>query len=150
MTRSMKLNGSKLNGLKLEDVRRRAGVSVAAASAVLLLAGCGGGAATGASEPAASKAPAPAAAGPVLEVVGAEYSFAPTALKASAGKTTIRLVNKGVVEHDFTIDALKVKIEAQAGKTAEATVDLKPGTYKTTCTVPGHLQSGMAGTLTVS
>jgi len=151
MTRSMMLNGMKLNGMKLKDVRRRAGVSVAAASAVFLVAGCGGGAAKGAAEPAAGKAPAPAAAaGPVLEVVGAEFSFAPTALKASAGKTTIRLVNKGVVEHDFTIDALKVKINAQAGKTAEATVDLKPGTYKATCTVPGHLQSGMAGTLTVS
>jgi uncharacterized cupredoxin-like copper-binding protein len=121
---------------------------VAIAAAVLLVAGCGGGVAKSAAEPAAPKAPA-AAAGPVLNVTGAEFKFAPVALTAPAGKTTIRFVNKGVVEHDFSIDALKVHIVAAPGKTTEATVVLKAGTYKSTCTVPGHLQSGMAGTLTV-
>jgi uncharacterized cupredoxin-like copper-binding protein len=121
----------------------------AAAAVVLVVAGCGGSADKGAAAaPAAGKAPA--AAGAVLEVAGSEFSFAPAALKASAGKTTIRLTNRGVVEHDFTIDALKIHITAAPGKTAEAVVTLTPGTYKSTCTVPGHLQSGMQGTLTVS
>jgi plastocyanin len=127
----------------------RAIAPAAAAAAVLLIAGCGGAAKS--ATPDAGTAPAAkAAAGPVLVVTGAEFSFSPVALKASAGKTTIRLVNKGVVEHDFTIDALKIKVHAAAGKTTEATVTLKAGSYKSYCSVAGHLQSGMAGTLTVS
>ena len=54
------------------------------------------------------------------------------------------------MEHDFTIDALDVQLTAQPGKTAEATVTLKPGTYKSYCSIAGHRQSGMHGTLTVS
>lgn len=141
---------------KSTNISRRAGMSAAAAAALLLVAGCGGGggavstpdadAPVGAA-PAASQAAA--ASGAVLEVTGKEFSFAPEPLKAAAGKTTIRFTNSGIMEHDWTIDALKVKIVAAAGKSAEAAVTLKPGTYKTTCTVPGHIQSGMVGTLTV-
>jgi plastocyanin len=140
---------------KRRNVRRGAGLSAATTAAVLLLAGCGGGAAS-APDPDAPAGPAPtakaapAAAGAVLEVTGKEFSFGPTPLKAAAGKTTIRFTNKGIMEHDLTIGDLKVHIIAAAGKTGEATVTLKPGTYKTTCTVPGHIQSGMTGTLTVS
>jgi uncharacterized cupredoxin-like copper-binding protein len=134
--------------ISLNNTIRRGGAWAAVAGAVFVVGACGGGGAKAAA-PTASKAPA-AAAGVVLEVAGSEFSFTPSALKASAGTTTIRLVNKGVVEHDFTIDALKIKISAAPGKTAEAVVTLKPGTYKSYCTVPGHLQSGMKGTLTVS
>jgi uncharacterized cupredoxin-like copper-binding protein len=145
------------SSVKHRKFRQCAGRSAAAGAAVLLLAGCGGGAATapdpdapagagGGPTTSAAKAPA----GAVLEVTGKEFSFAPEPVKAPAGKTTIRFTNSGIMEHDWTIDALKVKITAAAGKTGEAVVDLKPGTYKTTCTVPGHIQSGMVGTLTVS
>lgn len=139
MTRSISFN----------DTFRRGSAAVAVAAVVFAVAGCGGSADKGAAAaPVASKAPA--AAGSVLEVGGSEFSFAPAVLKASAGKTTIRFSNKGVMEHDFTIDALKIKLSATAGKTAETTVTLAPGTYSSVCTVPGHLQSGMKGTLTVS
>jgi plastocyanin len=128
---------------------RRAGAAAGVAAAVFLVGGCGGAAPS--ATPKATDAPTAApAAGKVLEVSGAEFAFTPAALKAPAGPTTIRFVNKGVVEHDFTVEALKIHITAAGGKTAEAKVDLKPGTYKSVCTVPGHLQSGMKGTLTVS
>ena len=36
------------------------------------------------------------------------------------------------------------------GGSKKLTLKLKPGTYKFFCTVPGHRQAGMEGTLTVS
>jgi uncharacterized cupredoxin-like copper-binding protein len=35
------------------------------------------------------------------------------------------------------------------GKTSKVTVNLKPGKYTFYCTVPGHEQAGMKGSLTV-
>ena len=130
----------------LSNMLRRTGVLVAVATTVLFMSGCGG---AGQAKVAPAKA-SPTAAGVVLSVTGAEYAFTPPTLTATAGKVTIRFTNKGVVEHDFTIDALHVKISAKPGKTAEATVTLTAGTYKFYCTIPGHLQSGMQGKLTVS
>lgn len=136
------------HSLTLKSVRRAAGPAALVAVA-LLVASCGGAGESAA--PKADKAPAAAApAGATLEMTGTEYSFAPAPAKASAGETTIRFVNKGLVEHDITIDALKVKIVAKPGKTAEAKATLKAGTYETYCSIPGHKESGMKGTLTVS
>jgi plastocyanin len=140
-----------LNGI----VRRASAPMAAAAAAVLLVGGCGGSDSDGGGSEGQAGGPTtstgtPAAVGVVLDVSGTEYTFAPATLKASAGPTTIRFTNKGVVEHDFVIKALGVKIVAQAGKSAAATVTLAPGTYKTFCSVAGHSQSGMQGTLTVS
>lgn len=129
---------------------RRAGMSAAVAAAVLLASGCGGG---GSADPTAGPTTgtaSPTAVGVVVNVTGTEYSFAPTQLKASAGLTTIRFTNNGAMGHDFVIDALNLHVMARPGKTAEATVTLKPGTYVAYCSVPGHRQSGMQGTLIVS
>lgn len=130
-------------------ILRRAGMP-AVVAVVLLASGCGAGAADPAAGPTATSTGSPAAVGVVLDLTGTEYSFAPSAAKAAAGKTTIRFTNKGAQEHDFVIKALNVKLVAQPGKTAEVTVDLKPGTYESHCSVPGHSQSGMQGTLIVS
>ena len=139
-----------MHALSLKGILQRASApAAAAAAAALLVGGCGGGSADQNAGPAASTG-TPAAVGVVLDVTGTEYSFAPTTLKASAGPTTIRFTNKGAVEHDFVIKALDVELVARPGKSAEATVTLAPGTYKTTCSVAGHSQSGMQGTLTVS
>lgn len=120
------------------------------AAALLLVSGCGGGGTAAKDTAAKPSTTTPAAAGVVLDIKGSEYSFTPSKLKASAGETTIRFTNSGAMTHDFTIKALNVHLVAEPGKTAEATVTLKPGTYKSDCTIPGHAQSGMHGTLTVS
>ena len=135
-----------MNAFGRDNILGRAGALTALAGAVLFVGGCAGASqAKGAPSPASTSA-----ASVVLNVTGAEYAFTPATLTASAGKTTIRFTNKGVVEHDFTIKALHVQIGAKPGKTAETTVNLTAGTYAFYCTIPGHLQSGMQGKLTVS
>ena len=135
----------------LKDIRRASALA-AVAAATLVVAGCGG--AGQSAEPKAGTtgtAPASAAAaGDALEFTGTEYAFAQSKPNVSAGPTTIRFINKGLVEHDLTIDALKVQIVAKPGKSAEASTMLKAGTYETYCSIPGHKESGMHGTLTVS
>jgi len=139
--------------LSTRGILRKAGMPAAAAAIVLLVGGCGGGgddAKAGHEAGSTTSQRSSSAAGVVLNLSGTEYSFAPTALTAVPGSTTIRFTNKGAMEHDFTIKALGVKLTAQPGKTAETTVTLTSGTYKTYCSVPGHRQSGMQGTLAVS
>lgn len=132
------------------DVLGRGSVGAAVAFAVLLVAGCGGAGSSARPAGPASSAPTPSAAGVVLKLTGNEYSFTPPALTAHAGLTTIRFTNGGVVDHDLSIEALHVLLTEKPGKTGEATVTLKPGTYTFICSVPGHRQSGMQGKLTVS
>jgi nitrite reductase (NO-forming) len=102
---------------------------------------------------AAGSGPQAAAANLPTEVTvtASEFKFNPNSLQLAAGKkVSVRLYNSGTVEHDFTIDALGVKISTGAGKTAagDFTVD-KPGTYDFYCSIPGHKEAGMRGTLSV-
>ena len=66
---------------------------------------------------------------------------------------TIDFNNPQSLTHDVAIEDSSGK---EVGKTeligqgeTSATVDLKPGTYNYYCTVPGHREAGMEGTLTV-
>jgi len=108
--------------------------------------GCGGSDATPTPEPT----PEPVAA--AIEVIGNQFKYDPDEVTIpSAGSSTIRLVNADVVEHDYTIDELDVKIEAAVGESAEATLtDVDPGTYRVYCTIPGHEAAGMVGSLVVT
>jgi len=116
-----------------------------ATGAVLLVAaavvGCGGEEAT--------PEPTPE---PAIEVLASEFAYDPDAISiGSEGDSTIRLVNKGIVEHDLTIDDLDFQIAVPIGETAEGTLsDVAPGTYRFYCTVPGHEANGMFGELVVT
>jgi plastocyanin len=74
-------------------------------------------------------------------------------LSAKAGAVSIDFSNSAPLGHNVTI-------ESSSGETVGATptfqggsktvsLNLKPGTYKFFCTVPGHRQAGMEGTLVV-
>jgi plastocyanin len=78
--------------------------------------------------------------------------FDKTRAAVLAGRVTVRLTNDSPVEHNVTI--------AQGSKTLGATktitdstdsrsLELAPGDYVFFCSVPGHRQGGMEGTLTV-
>jgi plastocyanin len=70
---------------------------------------------------------------------------------ATAGKVTIEMPNKSGVQHDLTIEGDGVKFATPIISTgvAKASGTLKPGKYVFYCSVPGHRQAGMQGTLTV-
>ena len=80
-----------------------------------------------------------------------DLSFTPTAISLPASRpATIVLRNAGRVVHNLTIDALGIQIVASPGTTNESTLpSIPPGTYTFYCSVSGHRQAGMEGTLTV-
>ncbi|MCS7234489.1 MAG: cupredoxin domain-containing protein [Armatimonadetes bacterium] len=79
-----------------------------------------------------------------------EFKFEPAQLEVRAGRVELVLRNEGLIPHDLAIPALGVKTEYIAAKKAKVLVlDLKPGTYSFECTVGGHKQAGMHGTLVV-
>ena len=72
---------------------------------------------------------------------------------AKAGKVTVNFTNTSPVPHDVAIEDEAGETIAETEVLAEgsdsATAELEPGEYKFFCTVPGHRQAGMEGTLTV-
>jgi uncharacterized cupredoxin-like copper-binding protein len=82
-------------------------------------------------------------------VSGKEFKFTLTKSSARHGSITFTLKNTGKIGHDFKIDGKKTPI-IKPKKTASITVNLKKGTYKYLCTVPGHASSGMKGTFKVT
>jgi plastocyanin len=74
-------------------------------------------------------------------------------LTAKAGRDTFAFTNKSSVPHNFTILKGSKVIGATptfAGGVKLLTVTLAAGTYTFECTVPGHAEAGMKGTLTVT
>lgn len=79
--------------------------------------------------------------------------YATKSATAEAGKVTVDFKNESPVPHDVAIESeggeTVGKTELVAEGSDSTTVTLKPGTYHYFCTVPGHRQAGMEGTLTV-
>jgi uncharacterized cupredoxin-like copper-binding protein len=99
-----------------------------------------------------AEAPAPAEA-VVVEIPVADQGlvYAVTEETVPAGTVTLRSVNPQVVPHNIAIDNPD-PVEGEVvtdGGVSEITVELEPGTYEFYCSVPGHREAGMVGTLTV-
>jgi uncharacterized cupredoxin-like copper-binding protein len=115
-------------------------VGVAGAVPLLLRAPGGEAARQEAAQPAVQR----------VEVRMREFKFEPGRLEVQAGRVELVLRNEGVIPHDFAIPALGVKTEYIAVKKEKVVVlEVKPGTYPFECTVGGHKQAGMHGTLVV-
>jgi plastocyanin len=80
-------------------------------------------------------------------------SYNKTSLTASAGKVSIDFTNMSPLGHNMTIESAAGKVIGATptfqGGTKALTLELKAGTYKFFCSVPGHRMAGMEGTLTV-
>jgi plastocyanin len=82
-----------------------------------------------------------------------QFKYMPSTLSAKAGKVTIAFTNRAPVEHNLTVASASGAVAGATptfmGGVKNVTVSLTPGTYKYYCTVPGHRQAGMEGTLVV-
>ena len=116
-------------------------------AAVAPKAAATGGTAAPATRPAAA-APLALAADP-----SGALKYDKKALSAKAGKVTIAFTNASQVGHDVTIAKGPTKLAGTnviTNSKASVSVSLKPGAYVFYCSVPGHRQAGMQGTLTVT
>jgi plastocyanin len=137
-------------------------VLAVAALAVVGLAACGSSSnnsTTAASTPATTTAAAGgggAGGGSTVDIStpsGSTLAFDQKTASAKAGNVTINFDNKQPLQHDVAVADSSGKVLGQtdlvSSSTANTTVDLQAGTYTFYCTVPGHREAGMQGTLTV-
>jgi uncharacterized cupredoxin-like copper-binding protein len=135
---------------------------LALAAGLIALAGCGSSSSTTSSSASTptSSAPAattaPASGGGALSLAAnpeGQLKFETTSLTAKAGKVSIAFTNASSLEHDVTVASSAGQVVGAtpkfAGGSKTLSLTLKPGTYKFYCSVPGHRQAGMEGTLTV-
>lgn len=121
---------------------RRCATALLLGSSLLALAACGGSSGAAYHQP---KGPAIK----TLKVESGNLYFDPTHLTAPAGILSIRLTNVESGSHDLRIrdiSGFDLSVSGD-GDTAQKKVDLKPGTYRYYCSIPGHDQ--MKGTLVV-
>ena len=134
-----------------------------AATAALLLAGCGGDDEPAAeSTPTEQSTPAPESTpteesggggGATLAIEadpGGDNAFTETELTATAGEVTIEFSNESSSPHAVAIDGVDGVTETvTAADAPPLTVTLEAGEYTFFCPVGTHRADGMEGTLTV-
>jgi plastocyanin len=84
-----------------------------------------------------------------IEINAAITGFTPAELEAPEGDVSVALANLDTFDHDFTIDELDVQILLGPSESVEDTFHAGPGTYTFYCSITGHREAGMEGTLTV-
>jgi plastocyanin len=106
---------------------------------------------------------APETTGPKAEAIypelelstppGRDLAYDRTDAAAVAGLVTIDFVNRQAISHDVKIEGSEGELLGGTSRVSSrgttASVDLEPGTYTFFCSVPGHRDAGMEGTLTV-
>jgi uncharacterized cupredoxin-like copper-binding protein len=133
---------------------KKYGIVVLLAAFAIILAGCSGGGQSASNN---------------IKVTLTDFSFNPNNFTVPAGQEiSFSGRNNGAVMHDFIIMKLGAnvgdtygpedepdifwKTELQPGQTSEGSfiAPSDPGEYQILCGIPGHLQAGMIGTLTVT
>jgi plastocyanin len=109
----------------------------------------------GAEEHAPEAGAAPPARGRTLALAAdpaGALRFDETRAAVLAGRVTVRLTNDSTVEHNVTIVQGSKRLGATktiTESTDTLALELAPGDYVFFCSVAGHRESGMEGTLTV-
>lgn len=118
---------------------------------------------------------APAPQKTEITLVANEFKFEPTSITVTVGQpVTLTIKNKGTMEHDFVIEKINLKDVVQQASSMDMGHDMagmnydlhvatmggesnvitftpvEAGTYDFFCTVKGHKEAGMTGTLVVT
>jgi uncharacterized cupredoxin-like copper-binding protein len=83
-----------------------------------------------------------------VDVSATEFRFTLSRQSVPPGKVVFTVSNRGKISHDFSIAGMTSAI-VSPGKTTTLTVRLGSGSFLYLCTLPGHAQAGMKGTLVV-
>jgi plastocyanin len=136
-------------------------LTMSAAVAALVLAGCGGSnkettakSSTPAATATAATGGASSGGGQTIKLAAdpSALKFDKSALTAKAGKVTLSMSNPSSLPHAVSIEGKGVDVDGNTvmkGGTSTASATLKPGTYDFYCPVDGHRAAGMEGKLTV-
>ncbi|MCA9922191.1 MAG: cupredoxin domain-containing protein [Anaerolineales bacterium] len=86
-----------------------------------------------------------------LTLTTKDMAFGPTEMRVKAGEpVTLQLDNYDFYGHSFDIDAFDLHVAMPGNGRATATfTPTEPGEYTIYCSVPGHREAGMIGTLIV-
>jgi plastocyanin len=108
----------------------------------------------GATQPPAQAAPAAGGPGGTVKLAAdpTQIAYVQKSLSSKPGKVTVDFDNPAQISHDVAIaqgsqEIAKSDLITQSKTSVSA--DLAPGSYDFYCTVPGHREAGMQGTLTV-
>jgi plastocyanin len=85
-----------------------------------------------------------------IEVSATSFAFDPDEITVTAGEDVAIVLTSEDLLHDFTIDELDAHVAADPDEPAEGGLRAdEPGRYTYYCTVTGHRDAGMEGTLIV-
>ena len=89
---------------------------------------------------------------PVSAVADGSFAFEEETLEAAAGPATFEFDNPASLGHDFCLEQDGSEVGCTDTISEDSTTleaDLEPGEYTYYCSVSGHREGGMEGTLTV-
>lgn len=136
---------------------KKSAALLAAALAALALVACGSSDENTTSN-TGSEATSGAAAGGGATVAfeadpNGQLAYTSDEATAKAGEVTVDFNNPQSLPHDVAIEDSSGetvgKTDVISDSSTSTTVELKSGTYTFYCTIPGHREGGMEGTLTV-
>lgn len=87
-----------------------------------------------------------------VTVISTEFAFSPLSITVQAGdEVRLKLKNEGGARHDLEIEGLGVRTERIDGGQTDTIEFTAPasGTYTFICSIPGHKEAGMVGSLKV-
>lgn len=85
-----------------------------------------------------------------VDVSATSFEFTPKEIMVTAGEDIAIALTADDLLHDFTVDELDAHVAADKGETAEGGLRAdEPGEYTYYCSVAGHREAGMEGTLIV-
>ncbi len=103
--------------------------------------GVAGGTAGAAAKPSPTK----------IKVDARNFAFSPKKLKVKAGQKVTIVLHSTDSQHDFTLEDGDTVVDVAGDKTKSGSFTLaKRGKYEFYCSIPGHRQAGMEGTITAS